>query len=390
MRHLLWFTVCVLLIVIVLAPARADPVDEPPFQPVSPEVMAQGGAFVASARGYNALFYNPAGFARPGGSLTLASLSTWLYGNPDRLLEAVGGRSGSTPLSDFLNTEITSGGIGFGAAAGIGYVGRGLGLGVALMMDSYLYGDTAMDATGDITVTLGFVAGLALPVRLLGMKLNLGADFRPLVRVRAPVDYQTVFDVLDALQNGGDPLAALNGVSALHGFGIGLDLGAIAELGSFSLGLSVRDFLGTRFSYAQSTTGDILNALQSSGNFPNGEPVSGEFAIPMNVSLGAAWHPDLGGLRAVFDPVIHADLQDVIGVIQDGRSPWTLLHIGAEVELLSFLKLRAGLNQGYLTLGGGLKLLLLDINVALFTREAGKHLGDRPNSGLTIEGAVRL
>ena len=68
---------------------------ESPFLPVSPEVMGQGGSFVAAAHGYNSLFYNPAGFARPDGSFTLASATAWMYSRPDRILAALEGMSDS-------------------------------------------------------------------------------------------------------------------------------------------------------------------------------------------------------------------------------------------------------------------------------------------------------
>ena len=53
-----------LLIVIGLrAFAQNDVEYEPKFQPQSPQIMAQGGSFTANAKGYNALFMNPAGFS---------------------------------------------------------------------------------------------------------------------------------------------------------------------------------------------------------------------------------------------------------------------------------------------------------------------------------------
>ncbi len=362
---------------------------EPAFFPLSPAVMAQGGASTAEARGYDALFTNPAGFSRTPGSLTVLTTSAWMYGNPARLFGTLGDPSPQAAVDTFTG-EVTGGGAGFGAAAGIGYVGRGLGLGLTLVTDSYLYGPTVLGASGDASVTLGAVAGFALPINLAGVKLHLGADFRPMARVRAPINDQTAFDLLAAMQDGGDPLTQLGSVAAFHGFAFGLDLGAIAELGGFRLGLAVRDFLGTRFSYGQSTVEDILGSLQSSLAFPTSPAAPGEYLIPMDVRLGFAWHPDLGAAKKFIDPVLQVDLQDIVGVLQDKRSPWALLHLGAEVELLSFLTLRAGLNQGYVTLGAGMKLLLLDVSGAVFTREMGKHLGDRPNSGMILEGAIRL
>ncbi len=370
-----------------LRPASA----EPPFLSPSPVLLAQGGSSTAVADGYDALFTNPAGFSLSKGSVTLSSFSAWVYGSPSRLLDTLADPT-EAAMIDYLNGEITRGGGGLGAAYGIGWVGRGLGLGLSLTADSFLQGPTVHDATGDLlNLTLGFVAGFALPLKLAGGKVHLGVDFRPMVRVRAPADGNaSALAVLDALQGHAEPLAMLNAADALHGFGIGLDMGAIAEFGAFRLGFSVRDFMGTRFDYSRNTLSDIGDTLTNSFNLPQGPAASGNFVIPMTVNLGMSWHPDLGGLKSLIDPILHADLQDIVGGIQEGRSPWTLLHVGMEVGLLSLLKLRAGLDQGYFTMGAGLKILILDVNWALFTRELGSQPRDWPSSGMVVEGAIRL
>lgn len=386
------FTIIIILILFsfTLAYSTDSSLLEKPFVPVSPQIMGQGGAFIAGAHGYNALFYNPAGFARSEGSFTITDTTVWVYANPARFMDSIG-NAGTEEITNFVNQEITTGGLGYGFSQGIGYVGGGLGLGAAFIMDSYIYGPTALGAEGDITFTLGFIAGLGVPVNLLGIKFNLGADIRPMIRLHAPFAHDTVLDLLNAAMSGGDLLASFSSVNAMHGFGLGLDLGAIAELGNLNVGLSIRDFLGTSFKYTENSFGTIMDSLASSGSFPDsGTEVTEDYHIPMDVGVGVAYYPDWGLMSALIEPSFYADLQDVIGVIRDKRSPWALLHMGTEVRVLSFLKLRAGLNQGYITLGGGIELLFLDLNFALFTREMGKHLGDRPNSGITIEGAIRF
>ena len=127
-----------------------------------------------------------------------------------------------------------------------------------------------------------------------------------------------------------------------------------------------------------------------------GDPVTDSYYIPMNVSAGASIDIPLGPLENLIKPSIHADLRDVVGVFMEERSPWALLHVGAEAELFKFLNplfgatLRAGFNQGYITFGLGAKLLFLDLNMAIFARELGKYIGDRPNSGATLELSIRL
>jgi hypothetical protein len=360
-------------------PAGAQ-ADEPPAVPVSPEVLAQGGSFTANAEGFQALFHNPAAFGSGRRSLTILAASGWVYAHPMRLLH-------SQALASLLEEEVTSGGFGMGSAAGIGWVGRGLGLGAVFDVDSYLWGPTTAEAAGRLTADLQFVAGFAL--KALRDRLWLGADVRPLIRLAVPVDYDAMFGFYDALWSGGDPLAALEPCPALYGFGFGIDLGALLELGGWRFGLSVRDFLGTSILYRQSTFGEVRDTLRRTGGFPSdGAAVVPDPVIPMELSLGLAYRFDFS--PRTIDPVVHLSFSDLIAVIQGERSPWTALHLGAEVRLLRFLALRAGLNQGYLTFGGGLRLPLLDLNAAFFTREMGRYFGDQPSSGLALEAALRL
>jgi hypothetical protein len=67
-----------------------------------------------------------------------------------------------------------------------------------------------------------------------------------------------------------------------------------------------------------------------------------------------------------------------------------MVHLGAELKILSVLSAWAGLNQGYFTFGAGLDLFVVEINASVFTRELGSYLGDRRSSGATLEVAIRF
>jgi hypothetical protein len=374
--------------------AFADTIAEIPFLPMSPQVMGRGGSFIADAHGYDSFFYNPAGFSRSGGSFTLLSATTWAYSRPDELIglgqKFMAGTGSSSSTLSFLNNQVTSGGFGIGMSAGIGYVGNGLGLGMMIIEDSTLYGSTLLGASGDLTATIGFIGGLSVPFDVLGFKLHVGGDIRPMIRVHAPISNSVALGMLTAIADGQDLLSPLNSADALYGVGIGIDLGAIAELGWFTFGLSVRDLGGTQFKYNENTFGTFSSTFGSSLRFPGGTSVTADqYVIPMNVGIGVAVHPDLGTLKYWVDPSLSVDLQDLGGVLGGSHSIWYDLHGGAELKLLNMFALRTGLNQGYLTFGAGVKLLVLDLNFALFTQELGAHLGDRPRAGATLDVAIR-
>jgi membrane-associated PAP2 superfamily phosphatase len=82
-------------------------------------------------------------------------------------------------------------------------------------------------------------------------------------------------------------------------------------------------------------------------------------------------------------------MRNVVGALSGQDSPWTLLHFGIDARLFSFFTLRTGLNQGYLTAGAGVRFLVFDLNFAVFTRELGMHVGDRPLAGMTLDSSIR-
>ena len=75
----------------------------------------------------------------------------------------------------------------------------------------------------------------------------------------------------------------------------------------------------------------------------------------------------------------------------DEKSFMHMVHLGTEVDLLSgFIALRGGLNKGYISLGAGMDLAILEFNIAVFTEELGVLLGDKPRTGVSAEFAIRF
>ena len=340
--------------------------------------------------GYEAFFYNPAGFSREDGVFTLSSMA-WVYSRPDQLIaEALREASGTTtPAETFsvLSSQVTTGGFGAGSSIGVGFTEDGLGFGAALIVDSMLHGSTILGATGDLTATVGFFGGLSVPFELLGMKLSAGADLRPMIRIHVPMTNAAALALVYAIAAGTDIGQALSSADALHGAGLGVDLGLLGEAGWLSFGLSVRDLGGTRFVYSTSSLGEVQGALAAEGRLPVGSAVSDSYVIPMDISAGLSFHPDLGSFTWWVDPSIRLDIRDIGGLVDGSAIFWSLLHIGAEVRFLNLIALRGGLCQGYLTAGIGVRMAFLDLSIAIFTRELGAHLGDWPSSCTTVNAS---
>jgi hypothetical protein len=362
---------------------------EPRFMPQSAEIMAQGGSFSANAKGYYSLFTNPAAFGRTKMSLTIMSAMPWLYAFPEpSTIEALSGLGDDVYGSiDSLNEILTGPGIGGGLSAGMGFVGSNLGLGLATMADVFASGPNALGLEVDSHITFGFIGGFGMPLNIAGLTLHVGGSLKPMYRIRIP---GLGIDEVASILGGVDDFANIT-IPALYGVGLGIDVGAIVERGPLSASLVLRDFGGTTFQYSTATIAQALEALQA-GSLPgpdNGTPVEDvKYVIPMTASIGAALHPDLGPLARLIDPVVHAEYD--LEFSKQAGSFWTSLHAGAEVKLLSLLKVRAGINQGYITAGAGIHLLFLDVNVAYFGRELGSFAGAKQGQGVTAEVALRF
>jgi len=296
-----------------------------------------------------------------------------------------------------------------GVAAGLGLIVKGFGLGAATVLDVNVEGVTVMTTRGDATLTVGFMAGYAHEFKFSdSFGLKVGGLLRPMFRVNAPVRVSALLGGLGS--DGFDAMGLLDTLYANYGTGIGIDVGAILGVGPFSVGLSVTDLFDTRFNYQSSSLRTLYETFLAEQTLPAGSelPASVKHVIPMDVRVGAAFHPDLGGFSFLIDPTVHVEIGNFLTLARkakmakDAGQDFTvrvgdIAAFGAEVRLLRFLKVRAGYYQGAISAGIGAKLLFLDANVAAYiapgtgsqlTQDTGiAELGD---VGVTAEFALRF
>ncbi|MBN1241605.1 MAG: hypothetical protein JXA15_02735 [Spirochaetales bacterium] len=371
------------------APAFAQSTEISALDPKTARTLALGGAFLAMSDGYESLFGNPAGFADDKGHLYVPAASSWLYVAPsseniDKLSLVASGAASEEETAAALDDLITGNGIGAGAQAGIAWVGGGLGLGLTTVVDAYAVGKTALGAVLDVDTSVQAVLGLGMPLELFGLRLQLGGDIRAFYRAVGTMPFSEAAGLFLGTSEETDVMATLMAQPATAGYGVALDLGASLQLGSFKLGLAVRD-IAPPFQMVTATYQDVLDALAAGGQTPTG--VEGSYALYPNVVLGASFRPLPGG---VLDPNVVIELQDPVGVIRDEASVWGLLHLGAEVRALGILVGRVGLNEGWISLGGGIDLAFFRIDAAVFTEELGRRPGDAPRSGIAIDATIRF
>jgi len=350
--------------------------------------MAMGGSFVAMSEGYQSLYGNPAAFANKKAELTIISVNPWFYVKPTtgniETFQTVADSMGDDPsvLIGPLSDLVTDNGFGAGFSAGMGWVGKGLGLGLLGGGEVFVKGETLFGARGTLDGQIAAVVGIGVPLNLGPFRLQLGGDVRPYLRMTGEI---LGTDLLGSLA-GSDDFDLMN-VPVDVGFGLAVDLGATMEVGKFvSVGLAIRD-ISTKQNLSRSTVGAVL---ESSDGLPTSETTN-EYSVSPNITIGASVTPIPVSLRKLVDVTVTAELQDPIRVIADDLSIWNLFHIGAEADLLGGLfALRTGVNRGYISLGAGLDLLILEVNVAVFTEELGRRPGDQGRTGVSAEVAIRF
>ena len=373
-----------LLLAAVFAEAQIVPL---PLVPKDARTFAMGGAFTALSSGYQSLYGNPAGFAEGRGMLTIANLTTWGFFKPtsdqiglvNDMIKSANAGDQTAVLND-ANSVITGNGLGAGAALGIGWTGSGLGLGITAVTEDYAHGLTLPGTQFQSATQINVIAGMAITLGPKDFNLKIGGDLRPFARMDSTVPAS---DLIAALAGNGNPGTVIFNSSANYGLGLAADLGGIFTMGSLSAGLSVRD-ISPPFAFNQTT----IQSVVSTGGSPTYTTTDGQAQFLPNVAVGLGWTPVV--LPGLVDPALYFEVQDPIRAIRDKESVWNLLHVGGELKLLSFVYLRGGINQGWLTAGAGLDLLILEIDAAVFTEELGAHPGDLPRSGVAANIRLHL
>jgi hypothetical protein len=345
--------------------------------------MGLGGSFLAVSPGFASLYGNPAGFAAEKDELTILDTAVWAYVKPtsdniSKLQQFVSGGQGEDEMISLANDLLTDNGLGGGCSLGIGYVGKGLGIGFYAVSDEFASGETAMGAKLTSATAVNAVIGLGVPLRIGGLRLNLGGDARPFYRVDSTEGGWSLIDLIQG--------ADIENQSVQAGFGLAMDFGATLEIGAVTVGLSVRD-LSPSFVVDEYLLGDVLSAL-GAGSLPEADSDAEKAIMTPYINAGLAWKPKL--IPGLVEPGLYFELSDPVGAIQDKDSFWNLLHAGADLKFLSFATLRAGVNRGWLSAGVGLDLLIVELDAAVFTEELGRHPGDLPRSGVIVQAAIRF
>jgi hypothetical protein len=397
--------------------AAADTAEAPLTRFYTSETLAMGSTQGALSSGYQALFANPAGIAREN--------------SVDLLTVAMGPRVNLDPyITPFLEDQLISGyqsteyyvcesilengdlrnSIGgiYGISGGASFYGFGIGW-------NYTVEPLFTQQREDDPVMLSYLAtaavggGFSYGFNAGGGTLYVGADVKQVVQTTA----ETQFASEELASYLHDENGVLSSLPAFTGNGYALGAGAIYETGPLLLSLQVKNIGGTRLGRHSLT---LEEALEVNRNLLNLELREGSFGfghfIPLGTGSGSASIPDtIIPMSVILGAGVDISLGNVLRVQAAGDYEyifyrdeanrltdtfWKNVHIGGEVGLFDTVRLRGGINQGYLTGGFGVtvvkvfNLLDVELNGSYYALELGSYAGHRQSEGLLFDVTVSL
>lgn len=309
----------------------------------SVRALGMGNAYTAVVSDGDALFYNPAGLGKAGGfDWTIFDPRIGLDGLT--VLQALQDYQSSSNFVTFLNNLY---GKHIWLGAGAKSVLRVSSLAAAI----YTSADASIDLSNpaypymnlNYFADLGYAAGGAIP--FIPQVFYLGMTARRITRTGTNLPLGP--SSLATLTN-----SAIQAQLANRGVGYGLDLGLVLTLPS-----PIKPTL----SFTWRNAGVTQFTLESGTTAPD--------RIMDEMILGAALEIDVP-LITITPSFDYRHFNDPS--MQLGKK----LHMGVEIDL-PLIDIRAGLHQGYYTLGAGLSLGLIRFDAATYGVELGEYPGQK-------------
>lgn len=350
--------------------------------------MAMGGSSLVFAEGYGALWGNPAGLARKK-SITLLNSSTWAYARPtpsniNTILSMLRQGASQDQIKTLLDGIIAENGFGGGESLGFGWIDSGIGIGLTSVTDAYASGSGLASSSIDIESQTNAVVGMAWMMNLGPFKFDFGANVRGYYRLETAPGGWGFSPIVDAITGGSNLLQVVSSDPVRGGFGVSIDAGATLSLGPIGIGLLVRD-IADKIALKGSTIGEIANSYMVPSGGLDYYSIAPIYTAGLSFSIGRDTLLSTNFYTEADDPL------SIIALIPDRiASISSKLRSGIEIDLLKFLALRAGFNQGYFSFGAGIHILLLEVNAAVFTEPVSLSGGTVGRSGIMLQGAIRF
>jgi hypothetical protein len=335
-----------------------------------------GGNHAAMGDNFYSLFTNPASFVGVKEEFSAAEISISTYGPIFELLDLLRNNSGSLDnldISGIVNAGGLAMGVDIGGPLSLGWVGRGLGLGIFNRMKV----SAAVSGTkirpllfGDVLVVGGYSFRM---VEKGDHLLDLGflgkGFFRGLLSMGA-----SIFDAASVLD---DPMDQPFNTY----LGLGIDLGLRYTFrGNLTLALVCFD----AYSPVLATPYDSFSAFRDKKG-PAGSGAS-YAAVKRRLDLGVKYRIRSTFLdRYLTGFTVMADYHDFLDLMEPVfRNPVLNVGLGVEIEMLHVFSLRLGVGDALPCVGLGLDLSFMTLDLAIHGKELGLDPGVQSTYALDI------
>ena len=384
------------------------------FTPVNPKMMGMGGAGLAINSSLDALFTNPSVLGR--GKVRIAIPSVTLSINhiydlmkPDdkgnsALDKIEKMSSGNVEESDMagmmtLISDLIGSGKGKIASfeASTGLIANVFGVAANVSDTIRTFNRTVFD---DLKVST--VAGLGFGFGGDEVKFTVGGSFKYNVNIftrrMGLGDFQAMMnsDSNGNSGSGSDPASSseentLSNIPLAVGYGMPLDFAVSLKYYGLSATAVLTDVnlfgLGD-YKYGILVPSDEMTSTSATTFVKNLDKESVfKFKPKMDLDLGIGYEGKLSiiGFKAAVDFV---DLISLVRELDGGYSAKNVLlnhtKAGAEISLFDMIKVRGGINSGYLTLGGSFNIGIITVDTAYYWEELGSFAGHNGLDCMTI------
>ena len=384
------------------------------FNPVNPKMMGMGGAGLAINSSLDALFTNPSVLGRGKVRIAIPSVTFSINHIYDLMKKDENGNSAIENIEkmssgDMKNSDVNtmmnliSSLIGSGKGkiasfeASTGLIANVFGVAANVSDTIRTFNGTIFD---DLKVST--VAGLGFGFGGDEVKFTVGGSFKYNVNIftrrMGLGDFQAMMnsDSNGNSGSGSDPASSsdentLSNIPLAVGYGMPLDFAVSVKYYGLSATAVLTDVnlfgLGD-YKYGILVPSDEMTSTSATTFVKNLDKESVfKFKPKMDLDLGVGYEGKLSiiGFKAAVDFV---DLISLVRELDGGYSAKNVLlnhtKAGAEISLFDMIKVRGGINSGYLTLGGSFNIGIITVDTAYYWEELGSFAGHNPLDCMTI------
>ena len=384
------------------------------FTPVNPKMMGMGGAGLAINSSLDALFTNPSVLGRGKVRIAIPSVTLSINHIYDLMKKDENGNSAIENIEkmssgDMKNSDVNtmmnliSSLIGSGKGkiasfeASTGLIANVFGVAANVSDTIRTFNGTIFD---DLKVST--VAGLGFGFGGDEVKFTVGGSFKYNVNIftrrMGLGDFQAMMnsDSNGNSGSGSDPASSsdentLSNIPLAVGYGMPLDFAVSVKYYGLSATAVLTDVnlfgLG-EYKYGILVPSDEMTSTSATTFVKNLDKESVfKFKPKMDLDLGIGYEGKLSiiGFKAAVDFV---DLISLVRELDGGYSAKNVLlnhtKAGAEISLFDMIKVRGGINSGYLTLGGSFNIGIITVDTAYYWEELGSFAGHNGLDCMTI------